>query len=315
MIEPEDILNAKILLVDDCVDSINALSVILRMEGYRHVSTLTISRHVRTMHERHDYDLIVLDMQMPDMNGLEVMEGLREIEKDAYLPVLAITGDARYKIAALERGARDFITKPFDLLEVQKRIHNMLEVRLLYKTVAEQSRLQTEMALHDPLTGLPNRRLLVDRIEKGLQYASRNQRMMAVLYMDLDGFKAVNDRFGHNGGDELLRQVGTRLQAVTRQEDTIARIGGDEFIMLVVDIAHVEDVERPAAKALEALAQPFRLDGSEVSVTASIGIAFYPNDAADAESLLARADKALYGAKREGKNRFHMNPENAARSI
>jgi two-component system cell cycle response regulator len=117
------------------------------------------------LHREHNYDLILLDLQMPGLNGFQVMKGLKEIEQGGYLPVLALTAQPSFKIAALEAGARDFISKPFDLLEVHKRIHNMLEVRLLYKELAQYSRAQQELALHDALTGLPNRRLLEDRIE------------------------------------------------------------------------------------------------------------------------------------------------------
>jgi two-component system cell cycle response regulator len=306
MINPDDLRKAKILVVDDCADNIYLLSEILRMAGYHCVSSSTDSSQVCALHAKNAYDLILLDMHMPGLNGLEVMEDLKEIEKEAYLPVLAITGDRRYKIAALKAGARDFVTKPYDLLELEIRIRNMLEVRLLYKTVAEQSRLQTEMALHDALTGLPNRRLLTDRIEIAIQHANRNHQMIALMYMDLDGFKEVNDRHGHQSGDRLLQIVADRLRSATRQEDTVARIGGDEFIMLLPDITNVDAAVRPASKVLHLLATPFNIDGLSVRVTASVGVAFYPADAANAEALLARADKALYEAKRSGKNRYHF---------
>jgi diguanylate cyclase (GGDEF)-like protein len=311
MINPDDIRNAKILVVDDCADNVYLLVEILHMEGYTCVSSSMDSSQVRILHAKNGYDLILLDMHMPGLNGLEVMEGLKQIEKDAYLPVLAITGDRSYKIAALEAGARDFISKPYDLLEFKMRIRNMLEVRLLYKTVAEQSRLQKEMALHDPLTGLPNRRLLTDRIEKAMQHVGRNHRMMAVMYMDIDGFKEVNDRHGHQCGDELLKQVADRLRGTTRREDTVARIGGDEFIMLLSDVASADDVAHPASKVLNSLATTFDIDGLPVRVTASIGVAFYPEDAEDAESLIARADNALYEAKRSGKNQYYFTDGHA----
>lgn len=306
MINPHDIRNAKILVVDDCADNVDLLVEILHMEGYTCVSSSMDSSQVCTLHAKNGYDLILLDMHMPGLNGLEVMEGLKQIEKDAYLPVLAITGDRSYKIAALEAGARDFISKPYDLLEFKMRIRNMLEVRLLYKTVAEQSRLQKEMALHDPLTGLPNRRLLADRIEKAMQHVGRNHQMMAVMYIDIDGFKEVNDRHGHQCGDELLRQVAGRLRAATRREDTVARIGGDEFIILLPDVACADDVAHPASKVLRSMAMAFDIDDLPVRVTASIGVAFYPDDAEDAESLIARADNALYEAKRLGKNQYYF---------
>ncbi|MGI4849334.1 MAG: diguanylate cyclase domain-containing protein [Janthinobacterium lividum] len=303
MMTAGDILNAKILVVDDCADN-SALQVdFLRLGGYTAVTSTNDSTKVCGLHAQNDYDLILLDMHMPQMSGLEVMAGLSKIEKDAYLPVLAITGDQRYKIAALDAGARDFLAKPYDLVEFKMRVRNLLEVRLLYKTVAEQSRLQKEMALHDSLTGLPNRRLLNDRIEKSMQHALRNDRMMAVMYIDLDGFKAINDVRGHQCGDELLKQVAERLREATRREDTVARIGGDEFIMVLSDLTHADDVVHPASKSLHLLAAPFHIGESPVSITGSVGVAFYPTDAQDADSLIALADQALYEAKRAGKNR------------
>jgi two-component system cell cycle response regulator len=306
MMSNSELLNAKILVVDDCADNITLQVEFLRMGGYTAVSSTTDSTQVSALHLENDYDLILLDMHMPGMNGLEVMASLKTIERNAYLPVLAITGDHRYKIAALDAGARDFLAKPYDLVEFKMRVRNLLEVRLLYKTVAEQSRLQKEMALHDSLTGLPNRRLLQDRIEKSMQHAERNDTMMAVMYIDLDGFKGINDHLGHQSGDVLLKEVALRLREATRREDTVARIGGDEFIMVLSDIVKTEDVVQPASKALHLLAQPYDLNGRLVSITGSVGVAFYPCDAMDVDSLISVADQALYQAKRAGKNRYHL---------
>jgi diguanylate cyclase (GGDEF)-like protein len=306
MINPDDIRNAHILVVDDCSDNTELLVEMLNAEGYTRVSSLVDSSKVCALHAEHDFDLIVLDMQMPGLNGLEVMKGLKEIEKNGYLPVLAITGDERYKIAALQAGARDFVTKPYDFLEFSMRIRNMLEVRLLYKTVAEQSRLQEKMALHDPLTGLPNRRLLNDRIEKAMQHANRTHELMALLYIDLDGFKEANDTHGHQCGDALLKMVASRLRVATRAEDTVSRVGGDEFIVLLSEITAVEDVVQPVSKLVNLLATPFNINGVSIRVTASVGVAFYPTDANDVDTLISLADGALYDAKRAGKNQYHF---------
>jgi len=300
----DQILNAKILVVDDCADNIDLMLEILRDAGYTDVTSTMLPEQVCPLHRQHCYDLILLDLQMPGLNGFQVMKGLKEIEQGGYLPVLALTAQPSFKIAALEAGARDFISKPFDLLEVHKRIHNMLEVRLLYKELAQYSRQQQELALHDPLTGLPNRRLLEDRIATVLQHAARQQTKAAVMYLDLDGFKAINDTHGHACGDEILKLVAQRLVGCSRKEDTVARVGGDEFVIVMGEIGALSDAQEPACKLIEAVSEDYLVNGLTLRLSTSIGIALYPDDAEAVEALIAVADNALYEAKRSGKNRW-----------
>lgn len=299
----DEILNAKILVVDDCADNIDLMQEILRDAGYLDVTSTMLPEQVCPLHRQHCYDLILLDLQMPGMNGFQVMKGLKEIEQGGYLPVLALTAQPSFKIAALEAGARDFISKPFDLLEVHKRIHNMLEVRLLYKELAQYSKQQQELALHDPLTGLPNRRLLEDRIATVLQHAMRQHSKAAVMYLDLDGFKGINDTYGHAYGDEILKLVARRLTGCSRKEDTVARVGGDEFVIVLGDVSTLRDAQEPASKLIEAVSEPYLINGVTLKLSTSIGISLFPDDATTVESLIAVADSALYQAKRSGKNR------------
>jgi len=303
MPSPDEILNAKILVVDDCADNIDLMLEILRDAGYMNVSSTMLPEQVCDLHRQHCYDLILLDLQMPELNGFQVMKGLKEIEQDGYLPVLALTAQPNFKIAALEAGARDFISKPFDLLEVHKRIHNMLEVRLLYKELAQYSKKQQELALHDPLTGLPNRRLLEDRIATTLQHAARHGRKAAVMYLDLDGFKPINDTHGHATGDEILKLVAQRLVNSSRKEDTVARVGGDEFVIVLAEVANVASAQEPASKLIEVVSEPYQIGELTLNLSTSIGIALYPDHAADVNQLIHMADQALYDAKRSGKNR------------
>jgi len=307
MIKQDAILNAKLLVVDDRAENVDLLAAILYQAGYTNVSSTTVPNDVFCLHEKNRYDLILLDLNMPGMDGFEVMAKLKLIEEDSYLPVLAITAQPRFKIAALEAGARDFITKPYDLVEVRQRIHNILEVRLLYKEVAEYARIHKELALHDALTGLPNRRLLLDRLVILLLHAKRTQHRIAVMYLDLDGFKAINDIYGHDCGDKLLIMASERLRFATREEDTVARLGGDEFMVVVGDISDLSDIDRPANIIIRELSQPYLIDGIEVSVTASIGVSFYPDDGIDVDVLIRRADQALYQAKHAGKNRYRTS--------
>lgn len=159
-------------------------------------------------------------------------------------------------------------------------------------------------AMHDSLTGLPNRVMFHDRLNRVLESARRHQRLAAVLYVDLDGFKAVNDNHGHTVGDMLLQQVAQRLADCMRAEDTVSRFGGDEFGIVLTSLSQAQDCETVGAKVIEAVSAPFDLDGIQVSVSASVGAAVYPLHGNNAAKLVSHADAAMYAAKKAGKNRF-----------
>ncbi|HEX6265900.1 MAG TPA: EAL domain-containing protein, partial [Burkholderiales bacterium] len=172
-------------------------------------------------------------------------------------------------------------------------------------------RIESEMrvsflAQFDPLTGLPNRALLADRFSQMILQARRRDAMLGVLFVDLDDFKLVNDTLGHRGGDELLKEAARRLQSAVRPGDTLARISGDEFAIVLADLGRQEDAALVAQKLLERLAEPFMLGGHETFVTASVGIAAFPGDGEDAETLLGAADAAMYRAKQSGRNAYHF---------
>ncbi|HEY7746990.1 MAG TPA: EAL domain-containing protein [Desulfuromonadales bacterium] len=155
-------------------------------------------------------------------------------------------------------------------------------------------------ATHDGLTGLANRTLLQDRLEQSIHYANRSRRLVAVLLLDLDRFKIINDSLGHGIGDELLCSVARRLEQTVREADTVARMGGDEFVILLAEVAEGDDVGLVAKKILENLTRPYSVSGREISVSASIGVSLYPRDGADGETLLRNADVAMYRAKEDG---------------
>jgi diguanylate cyclase (GGDEF)-like protein len=161
-------------------------------------------------------------------------------------------------------------------------------------------------ATHDSLTGLPNRLLLTDRLAQATAQSERYSRGFAVLVIDLDRFKSINDSLGHIAGDEMLTEVARRLRAVLRKADTLARLGGDEFVLVLNEIAAARDAESVASKLLASLAVPVVLSGIEVQISASIGISLFPQDGVDAESLLKHADAAMYHAKKNGRNAFQF---------
>jgi diguanylate cyclase (GGDEF)-like protein/PAS domain S-box-containing protein len=165
-------------------------------------------------------------------------------------------------------------------------------------------------AHYDPLTGAPNRRLLADRLTQSIARADRSELSLAVCYLDLDGFKAVNDRYGHSAGDKLLLAVTENLKQVLRADDTLARLGGDEFVLLLSDIGSPEECSLILERVLLSVNKPTELEGNTVAVSASIGVSLYPQDHGDADILMRHADQAMYLAKEAGKNRFHLfDPE------
>ncbi len=162
------------------------------------------------------------------------------------------------------------------------------------------------LAYHDALTGLPNRMLFNDRLSVALSHAERNRTKIGLLLLDLDGFKEINDTYGHTVGDELLRRTGDRVRALLRKADTVARMGGDEFMLLLPSISRLEDTSGIADKVLEAIAQPVPLTGRVLHITASVGSAVFPDDGEDVDTLMRNVDQAMYRAKTTGRGKHCM---------
>jgi diguanylate cyclase (GGDEF)-like protein len=306
MISNNDILNARILIVDDQKANVNLLEQMLDEEGYQHVSSTMDPFSVYAWHRTNQYDLIILDLKMPGMDGFELMKELKKNEYECYLPILVITVQRDSKLEALKAGAKDFISKPFDLMEAKVRIYNMLEVRLLYKQLEQYSHSMECWALHDALTGLPNRRLLIDRLALAIAHARRKKCITTIIYLDLDGFKLINDSLGHVAGDTLLKIVADRLVAAVRQEDTVARFGGDEFVIVLWELNNDYEVPALVSKILMAVSQPYNINGQTVHITASAGVSIYPTHSEDKETLINIADAALYESKYIGKNSYRI---------
>ena len=220
-------------------------------------------------------------------------EALRTVRRALDTEEVAYAGGALRVNGALCDEAQSFLATAGSLLSTGlQRIESEMRVSFL--------------AQFDPLTGLPNRALLADRFSQMILQAGRRGAMLGVLFLDLDDFKLVNDTLGRAGGDELLREAARRLQSAVRPGDTLARVSGDEFALVLADLARQEDAALVAEKLLERLAEPFILSGQETFVTASVGIAAYPADGGDAESLLGAADAAMVRAKQSGRNAYHF---------
>lgn len=307
MISPSDILAAHILIVDDNQANVALLAQLLGDAGYHNLSATHDPFSVCDMHRANAYDLILLDLQMPGMDGFEVMHELQKMETGGYTPVLVITAQPGHKLRALASGAKDFIAKPFDVVEVKTRIHNMLEVRLLYKQLEQAVSTLKSFALHDPLTNLPNRRLLMDRLHQARLASARSQHHCALMFLDIDHFKQLNDTLGHDMGDALLQQVSARLLTCAREGDSVARFGGDEFVVLLDGLSlqpgvAASQAEVTAHKMLTALGQPYQLDAYAYSASLSIGVVIFLGEQDTTGDLLKKADLAMYQAKSGGRH-------------
>ncbi|MBI2320142.1 MAG: diguanylate cyclase [Betaproteobacteria bacterium] len=188
----------------------------------------------------------------------------------------------------------------FQVRERRTRDGGIVGVRSDVTEIKASEAQERHLAYHDPLTGLPNRRLLADRMERSFTLARRNKTQVAVMLVDLDRFKGINDQYGHGVGDEVLIEVATRLRICVREADTVARHGGDEFVVLLPELQRPQDAARVADKIIEELGAAVRLRGVEFRVSASIGVAFYPSDGEEGDALMWLADQAMYRMKQEG---------------
>lgn len=188
------------------------------------------------------------------------------------------------------------------LLDDSGAISHFLAIQHDITQLAQEHERMRELATHDSLTGLPNRRLFLQSLQRVIEDAEIEAWFVALLFIDLDGFKAVNDTFGHAAGDQLLQAVAERLQAGVRKSDMVARLGGDELTVLVHRLEHEKQAESLAAQVLDSLRKPFAVAGTTLSLNASIGLALYPRNGNSAEQLLAAADAAMYRIKRAGGN-------------
>ena len=245
------------------------------------------------------HDVVLVDYRLGARDGLEL---LREVVPFCVAPCILLTGQGGHEIdmEAMRAGASDYLVKDELSAPLLERA-----VRYAIERKRGEERLN-RLALYDPLTGLPNRVLLRDRLSQELSRASRYGSGVALLFLDLDRFKTVNDSLGHDAGDELLRVCAGRLGRCARKIDTVARISGDEFVMILSAVPTADDAAAVAERILATMAQPFDVNGREVRVTTSIGITFFPHDADSAEVLLKNADMAMYRAKESGRNNFQF---------
>ena len=268
------------------------------------------------------WDLILSDFSLPSFDGLQALAIAAKTCPST--PFIFVTGTIGEDIAveSLKSGATDYVLKQ-RMTRLGGSVRRALNERAerLRREKAEANLKKSEeqllfLAYHDPLTNLPNRSLLQDRLMQALSSAERRSEKVALLFIDLDQFKFVNDSLGHSAGDQLLKQVAERLERCARNGDTVARLGGDEFVVVLSGVKDSTDAAFAANRVKEDMAAEFTISGTRLSATCSIGISIFPDDGGDSEVLIKHADTAMFSAKENGRNQWQFfTPEMNRRAV
>ncbi len=340
----------RLLIVDDISDNRTILTRRFQRRGFDVVEAECGLTAIELI-DKESFDLVLLDVMMPGMDGIETLKRIRSQNSASELPVIMVTAKSESTniVDALELGANDYVTKPVDFAVALARVNTQISRKRAVERVAlaneelrkvneglerrveertsrlidanqrlkveiadrEESQARSQyLAYHDSLTGLGNRLLFKEQLEEALKDVSVASHPLAVLFLDLDGFKAVNDTLGHSIGDLLLKSVATKLRDILPRTDRIARLGGDEFAILQISAAQPGSSIALAEKIIEVVGQPNSIDGHDVTVGASVGIAVARPGDINTENFLKSADLAMYSAKSDGRGTYRMfDPE------
>jgi len=321
--------DASVLIIDDSEDYTRLLSLILRKAGYQNIVCCNDPLKALEHYQQLQPDIFLVDYNMPGMNGLAILKQLSQLNPDTYLPVIMITADndTDTKVAALSNGAQDFITKPFGQHEVLARIKTILEVSRLNKRLKiensalgvtahserqQRERIETQLAyqqLHDSLTGLPNRTLFYDRLNQNIEHAKRTNSCLSVILLHITNTRSINNTLGHLYGDELLRQLSSRLKSELRTTDTLtytealdpylARISGSYFILALPNLLSHGDAVTIANRLYQLIQMPFIINDFSLELNVHLGIVHYPEHGELADVLLQHADAAAFHAQKQ----------------
>jgi len=335
-----------LLVVDDVAENRNILARRFQRHGFD-VTEAESGLAAIELIEKRSFDLVLLDIMMPGIDGIETLRRIRKHKSVSELPIIMVTAKAESGniVEALKLGANDYVTKPVDLAvalarvdtqlgrvraeqkvikaneelrranddlenRVEERTRRLVEVnQRLKEEIADREELQAKsqyLAYHDALTGLGNRLLFKEQLNETLRDLPGSRQPFAVLFLDLDGFKAVNDTLGHSIGDLLLKSIATKLRDLLPSSDRIARLGGDEFAILQMSGSQPQSSISLAAKIIELVGHPHSIEGHDVTVGASVGIAIAQPDEMDCETILKSADLAMYSAKADGRGTYRV---------
>jgi diguanylate cyclase (GGDEF)-like protein len=301
----------RVLLVED--DSADAMlfetALRLRHPGEFAVTVAPDMASAEVLLRKDSFDVISLDLGLPDAQGLQAVARIQAEAPHIGFIVLSNSEDPELAIEAVKAGAQDYLVK---------RRAGGTNIAKSLRYAEQRKRAEQHLAtiaFHDQLTGLANRNLFRQRVAKAVANCRRKADVFAVLLLDMDRFKSVNDALGHDAGDAFLQQVAERLRESTRETDTVARLGGDEFAVLATGISSPADLSPIVERILNAIRRPIEISGTRLNPTTSIGAALYPVSGEDSDTLLAAADAAMYVAKREGRNGYHIHGAELTRQI
>jgi two-component system, cell cycle response regulator len=296
----------RILVVDDNPDNIEIIAMRLRYRGYEILEASDGSQALDQVHDDPP-DLILLDVMLPDIDGYEISRRIKGSAELPFIPIILVTArdSTQDKVAGLDAGADDYLTKPINFPELEARVRSMLRIKRLQDELEEKNRELERLSISDGLTGLYNHRHIHGLLAEEYERVERTMDCMSVAMFDLDRFKAVNDTHGHQAGDRVLVEMADILRETARDIDRLGRYGGEEFIALLpetcIDDAavFVERVRREVAR------RHFDIGRDEpLHMTISAGVATYPHELVDSvETLVKLADQALYAAKAGGRDR------------
>jgi diguanylate cyclase (GGDEF)-like protein len=304
----------RVLVVEDNRELNEILRRIVSSEGYQPFCAYTGRKAMEMMREQGAFDLILLDVMLPDPEspagkGLDGLEVCRRVKSDPVLAdtmvfMVTVKDQPDDIVKGIDAGADDYITKPFNTTLLLAKTKAMLRIKHLRDELREKNQRLEELATTDDLTGAHNHRFFMDRLEEELRRGQRYGTPFALLMLDLDGFKAINDAHGHRHGDAVLRETSQVMGRGLRATDSLARYGGDEFAVLLPQTDRAGAV-RVAEEILSRLSQPLAADGREHRISASIGMLVFPSRGCDsADDLINAADAALYRSKSLGGNRL-----------
>ncbi len=287
---------SSILIVDDDRTVRMALVDAFMRENYE-VEEASNGMQALNICKRHMPDLVLMDAVMPEMDGFDACQMIRDLPHGGDIPVLMITAldDEHSIVRAFSSGATDYISKPINFSVIKQRVARLIKASKAEKDVKK-------LAYHDPLTGLPNRTHLKQQLAVTVNRAGAEKERFAILFLDLDRFKMINDTMGHDTGDLLLKAVADRIRHCVRENDFVARLGGDEFTIVLENIANLESASNVAEKICRSVARPFVFMQQKMFVTTSIGISIFPDDGQDVSALIKHADSAMFRAKEKRNN-------------